>query len=271
MRRDPGIALAIAILALAAATAIWLLSGTWLVHGSTYQEASSEFPCSVSDMQPTADRVRQLMASTFLIRTERDPELPAVKEGWLYQHEAGAGVALSEHEVLTGEHVVTSARTVTITACDGFKQEVQVVWSDPVADLALLDTGIGNSPVDRQLSPLPIRLRPLVAQYGIAEISAGEAVSTIGTPDTDNWRFSTGAVQMMTVEPWGSSLPLLFANVPEGETRVFGGHGSSGGPIVDADNCVVGIVTHTSPNGGLFFRPITLFCEFYDCSGFTLQ
>jgi hypothetical protein len=43
MRRDPGIAIAIAILTVAAAAAIWLLSDPWLVQGSTSQEASAEF------------------------------------------------------------------------------------------------------------------------------------------------------------------------------------------------------------------------------------
>lgn len=40
MHRDPGIAIALVILTLAATAGIWLLSGTWLVHGSAYQEAS---------------------------------------------------------------------------------------------------------------------------------------------------------------------------------------------------------------------------------------
>jgi hypothetical protein len=50
MRRDPAILTALVVLALAAAVAGWLLSGTWIVHGAVHWEA----PVSVSTAMTAA-------------------------------------------------------------------------------------------------------------------------------------------------------------------------------------------------------------------------
>lgn len=39
MRRDPAVVTALVVLALAVAVAAWLLSGTWIVHGSVHRDA----------------------------------------------------------------------------------------------------------------------------------------------------------------------------------------------------------------------------------------
>jgi len=40
MHRDPAVVIAVTVLMLAMAVAVWLLSGTWLVHGSIHSNAS---------------------------------------------------------------------------------------------------------------------------------------------------------------------------------------------------------------------------------------
>ncbi len=55
MRRDPGIAIAFVILTLAAVGAIWLLSSSWLVHGSAYPEPSMGFESAREERGPRED------------------------------------------------------------------------------------------------------------------------------------------------------------------------------------------------------------------------
>jgi putative serine protease PepD len=144
----------------------------------------------------------------------------------------GTGVIASDDgTILTANHVVAGARTITVTFADGTKTHATVATSDPKHDIATL------SPASMPQILVPATLggaatvgasvvaigNPLGLTYSV---SSGIIAGTNRTADTDSGGFS-GLIQFdAAVNP-----------------------GSSGGPLLDASGDVMGIVVSIADPG----------------------
>ncbi len=147
---------------------------------------------------------------------------PVPKEG------VGAGVILDRGGVLTMAHVVFGARDITVTMRDGAQRRAAIAAIDADADIALLAV---PTPLPRGLT---LRWRPIT----------GERVTAIGHPrGFPDWTAVSGKIESVHmisngVERGGIMIPLLLLDAR-------GDQGMSGGPVLDADGRIIGVVTRS--------------------------
>jgi S1-C subfamily serine protease len=152
----------------------------------------------------------------------------------------GSGVLITrDGYLMTNEHVVGRAKTVTVRWPDGSETSGEVVRADRRRDVALVKTEAPN------LHPLAIRRRP---------VTLAETVYAIGTPRETDFAGTLTRGVVSTVQ-----------RVIDGQTYIQSDvaitHGNSGGPLLDEKGAVVGLSVLIYEPGGVpqninFFVPI---------------
>jgi len=135
----------------------------------------------------------------------------------------GAGVVVDRAGlVLTNLHVVSNAHSVTITTFGGSPISAKVLDTDADLDLALLSASL--------TSPLPV-----AADLGsTAALGVGDEVLAVGSPRKMFFSVSRGMVSFPN---------RLLEGVEYVQTDLPINEGNSGGPLVDRQGRVVGIVS----------------------------
>ena len=142
----------------------------------------------------------------------------------------GSGVIFdSSGRILTNEHVIRGARSVTVTLTDGRRLPAAIVGADPRVDIAVLQVPTKDLPV---------------AELHSGPLKVGQLVVAIGNPYGLSWTVTAGVVSAL-----GRELPLGGGVVLHDviQTDVPINPGNSGGPLVDAQGRVVGITTAVMP------------------------
>ncbi|MHB8898138.1 MAG: Do family serine endopeptidase [Thermoguttaceae bacterium] len=156
----------------------------------------------------------------------------------------GSGVIIGEGLVLTNNHVVEGADTVTIDLSDGRRLEVVDIKTDPQSDLAVLHV--------KSDEPLP------VAKLGDSDkLDIGDWVIAVGNPFELEQTVSAGIISAKG-RSLGSVERARFL-----QTDAAINPGNSGGPLVNLSGEVIGINTAIfSRSGGYqgigFAIPINL-------------
>jgi S1-C subfamily serine protease len=142
----------------------------------------------------------------------------------------GSGVIFdSSGRILTNEHVVRGARTITVVLADGRHLPAAIVGADPAVDIAVLQVAATGLPVARLHS---------------GGLKVGQLVVAIGNPYGLSWTVTAGVVSALGRElPLGPNLALRDLI----QTDVPINPGNSGGPLVDGQARVVGITTAIIP------------------------
>lgn len=144
----------------------------------------------------------------------------------------GSGVIFdSAGRVLTNEHVVRGAPSLTVGLPDGRRFPAAVEGADPRVDLAVIRL------------PVAGRSLPVAELFG-GPLRVGQLVVAIGNPYGLNWTVTAGVVSAL-----GRSLPVApgLELTDLIQTDVSINPGNSGGPLVDAQGRVVGITTAIMP------------------------
>jgi S1-C subfamily serine protease len=153
----------------------------------------------------------------------------------------GTGVVINaDGSIMTSNHVVDSGEPINVTFADGTQSAAQVVQSNPEMDIAILS-----------VNTLPQVLVPAVLG---GSVPIGAKVYAIGNPLGLGGSFSAGVVSGLDrTLPLNNDLEL--ADLIQFDAAV--NPGSSGGPLVDENAQVVGIVTAlANPTGEDFFSGI---------------
>ena len=141
----------------------------------------------------------------------------------------GSGFALADGLIVTNRHVVGQPRQVTLATWDGRSLSADVAGIALDADLALLRVTGADLPVAR------LRAEP---------VTVGEVVAAVGYPGGGPATITTGMVTGLrpaTVAGERSEVIVTDARVRQG---------NSGGPLVDAEGRVVGVVFALDPGDG---------------------
>ncbi len=154
----------------------------------------------------------------------------------------GSGVILSsDGKILTNNHVVADARTVTVTLSDGRTVDARVLGTDPSSDLALIQAeGVSGL---------------TAATFGNSDdVKVGDEVIAIGSPGGLQGTVTTGIVSALdrkvTVsEDEQQQSPFPFTKQGQGGTTSYQAiqtdaainQGNSGGPLFNSAGEVVGI------------------------------
>ncbi|MFO7567540.1 MAG: trypsin-like peptidase domain-containing protein [Enhygromyxa sp.] len=169
----------------------------------------------------------------------------------------GSGMIVSVHgEILTNEHVVRRASEIAVQLADHTQVSAEVVFADPLLDLALLQLRGEFA----SLAPVMFRER---------DPAPGEWIMAVGQPFGLGDTVTVGVVSGLRRDYGDVGRPPDLD--PDGiwsfiQTDASINIGNSGGPLVDPDGKVVGITTAVRQDGqGLAFAvPSAMAIAFID-------
>ncbi|MCM3331049.1 MarP family serine protease [Kocuria palustris] len=156
--------------------------------------------------------------------------------------QSGSGFAAAEGQVVTNAHVVAGTDTVFVHDAQGRRHEARVVLFRPEEDLAVLDVASLAVPT------LPIGGAPAQGTLGAFIGHPGGGPLTIGPAEVQG----TALTSMSSIDAEASAAPV--------EVLQFAGdvqQGNSGGPLVDEDGAVIGVVFARSSSGPAGFAVST--------------
>ncbi len=157
---------------------------------------------------------------------------------------AGTGMIITPGgEVLTNNHVVAGASTVTVTLYgQTTPRPAKVIGTDPTDDLALVQIeGVSDLPT-------VVLGNSARAEVGDSVLAIGNALALAGGPTVTEGIISAENRQLSAVDPLTSTPEHLFGLI---QTDAAINPGNSGGPLVDSAGHVIGINTAVaaSPSG----------------------
>ena len=173
------------------------------------------------------------------------PQIPGFPPGFPFGGMPGMGQAPQAVEakgsgfiidpsgiIVTNNHVVKDAKTVSVTLSDGVSYPAKIIGTDPKTDLAVLRINAGH--------PLPF-----VQLGNSADVEPGEWVVALGNPFGLGGTVTAGIVSALGRDIGdGPYDKFIQIDAPINE-------GNSGGPLFDQRGNVIGINTAIlSPSGG---------------------
>jgi putative serine protease PepD len=148
----------------------------------------------------------------------------------------GSGVVYdTKGDILTDEHVVSGATSVTVNFQDGLKATAKVLGTDPSTDVAVIHVNVPAS----HLHPIAF------ANSSAAQV--GDPVVAIGSPFSLPETTTTGIVSAV-----GRSIqaPNMYTITGAIQTDAAINPGNSGGPLLDAAGQVLGLNDQIQTNSG---------------------
>jgi serine protease DegQ len=198
---------------------------------------------------PTAVAYENIIPSVVAI-SGYDPEAykklppmgPDERPGIVY-NVMGTGVVVEDDgTIMTNLHVATGTPKIRVTFMDGTIAEARLIGSQPANDLAVL-----------QPSKVPLDLKP-ATMASATELSPGDQVVSVGFPFGIGPSASAGVVSGLGRE-FDDQGRKTLQNLIQFDAST--NPGNSGGPLVNADGEVVGIVTALmNPSGVRTFAGI---------------
>ena len=152
------------------------------------------------------------------------------------QQAQGSGFVFDKQgHIVTNQHVVDGAQSVSVKFSDGSTYDATVVGSDPSTDLAVIKV---NAPAS-VLVPL---------QLGDStKVQVGDGVVAIGSPFGLAQTVTTGIVSAVHRE---ITAPNNYAIPDAIQTDAAINHGNSGGPLLDLQGRVIGVNSQIQSDSG---------------------
>jgi len=137
--------------------------------------------------------------------------------------------------VVTNEHVVGGAGSITVTFADGSKHSATVVGTDPSTDLAVLKVDASSS-----------KLHPL-ALGDSGSVAVGDGVVAISSPFGLDETVTSGIVSARNRTIRSQSSYSISGAI---QTDAAINHGNSGGPLLDLKGDVIGVNSQIESESG---------------------
>jgi len=152
------------------------------------------------------------------------------------QQAQGSGFVYdTEGRIVTNEHVVEGAQSVSVKFWNGKSYDATVVGTDPSTDLAVLDVDAPAS----VLSPL--------ALGDSGKVQVGNTVVAIGSPFGLEQTVTAGIVSALHRQ---MTSPNNFTIDDSIQTDAAINHGNSGGPLIDSSGRVIGVNAQIASDSG---------------------
>lgn len=149
--------------------------------------------------------------------------------------DTGTGSVLDRQgRILTADHVIAGADSVTVTFQNGVTRTAKVLGGDTATDVAVLKV----DPSGLTLHPLPLG--------SVSSMRIGDPLAVIGDPFNYHRSISTGVVSGLdrTIQA-----PNGFTISHAVQTDAAMNPGNSGGPVLDAGGRVIGVADQIATGG----------------------
>jgi putative serine protease PepD len=193
-------------------------------------------PAASSDRSSVGEIYKASSASVVEITVGSAAETsPFGGEGGTQQAQGSGFVYDTDGHVITNQHVVDGAETVSVKFANGKEYSARVVGGDPSTDIAVID-------VDAPASELrPLRLADS------SSVEVGDGVVAIGSPYGLEQTVTAGIVSAVNRQ---ITSPNSFAIDDAIQTDAAINHGNSGGPLLDMDGEVIGVNSQIESESG---------------------
>src|SRR5438093_4019643 len=141
----------------------------------------------------------------------------------------------SDGHIVTNQHVVDGAQSVSVQLWNGRSYTAHVVGTDASTDLAVLKVDAPSS----QLFPLTLA--------DSSKVAVGDSVVAIGSPFGLQETVTSGIVSALHRE---MTSPNNFAIDDSIQTDAAINHGNSGGPLLDSSGKVIGVNAQIASDSG---------------------
>ncbi|TML96847.1 MAG: PDZ domain-containing protein [Actinobacteria bacterium] len=141
----------------------------------------------------------------------------------------------SDGHVITNQHVVDGAQSVSVQLWNGKSYTAHVVGTDASTDIAVLKVDAPSS----QLFPLTLA--------DSSKVAVGDSVVAIGSPFGLQETVTSGIVSALHRE---MTSPNNFAIDDSIQTDAAINHGNSGGPLLNAQGKVIGVTSQIESDSG---------------------
>lgn len=191
---------------------------------------------SAETTAPTAEPVARTSSSIAAVYERVKDGVVEVSTSGATGGATGSGFVIDEEgHIVTNQHVVDSAGSVSVRFADGSEVSAQIVGTDASTDIAVLD-------VDRP----PARLTPL-SFAADGSLQVGNQVIAIGSPFDLEGTLTTGVISALGRE---IESPNGFTIENAVQTDAALNRGNSGGPVLDTQGRVVGVAAQIRSESG---------------------
>lgn len=216
----------------ATATGAITAGGQQLIFTNTIADVAEAARPSVVHIETTGTMLQQLPVNgPFGFHAPQDGSAMVPVRG------VGSGVILdTEGHILTNNHVVENADSITVHFFDGTTKSAKVTGTDPFTDLAVIrvDGPMGGPP----------------ARFGDStSMRVGDWVVAIGSPEGLDWTVTMGIISAKHRGSIGDAEPTGLEDFIQTDAAI--NPGNSGGPLLNLNGEVIGInsVILTQSNG----------------------
>ena len=225
--RGPLVAGVVAV-ALAAGAGSAALTTTLLSRNATASTPASTSSTTAASTSPVANQssvsaesiYRSVSPGVVTITTQITGRSGQPGQG------TGSGIVLdSRGDILTNNHVVSGAQSLTVTFSDGSTASATIVGTNSNLDLAVIRVSVSAS-----------KLQP-VTLGNSDSVQVGDTVYAIGAPFGLSGSFTEGVVS--NLHQSGSTTGGNLSNLIQTDAAI--NSGNSGGPLVNAQGEVIGI------------------------------
>jgi putative serine protease PepD len=195
---------------------------------------------TVSGSQPTASgalTVGQVYDKTYrsVVEITVDSTSPS-QFGEQQQQAQGSGFVYDENgDIVTNEHVVDGADSISVRFWNGATYKAKLVGSDASTDLAVIKVSAPSS----LLTPLPLA--------DSSKVAVGDPVIAIGSPFGLEGTVTSGIVSALHR---AMEAPNNFTINDSIQTDAAINHGNSGGPLLDLNGHVIGVNSQIESDSG---------------------
>jgi S1-C subfamily serine protease len=237
MRRTPRTATLVAALLAAAAVGVGAGAGAYALFGGSStvvrqvtvessQPASSVNGLTVGEVYNRAYKGVVEITVTSTPDSFSGASQQAQGSGWVYD---------ANGDIVTNEHVVAHADSISVKFWNGKSYKAALVGSDPSSDLAVVKVDVPAS----LLQPLSVG--------DSSKVAVGDNVVAIGSPFGLEGTVTSGIVSALHRE---MTAPNQFTITNSIQTDAAINHGNSGGPLLNAQGQVIGVNAQIESESG---------------------
>jgi putative serine protease PepD len=193
-------------------------------------------PVAASDAFSVSDVYDRTYQSVVDLTVSSTGDASPFGDGSQAQEAEGSGFVYDKQgHIVTNQHVVDNAGTITVTFWNGKSYEARLVGVDRSSDLAVVKVSA------------PASLLKPVTLGDSDEVEVGESVIAIGSPFGLTGTVTSGIVSALHRQ---MQAPNRFTINDSIQTDAPINHGNSGGPLIDMAARVIGVNTQIQSDSG---------------------